>query len=103
MNSEIISICGNSDYIFDFKAIGNDPNFVFVNDPTYSTVKLFDIEGNIINVNSWIECANYVNGGWSNIITSLVNYERNLFFILFLSISALSIMKYFFKKRGISS
>ena len=34
----------------------------------FQTIRLFDIEGNIINVNSWIECANYVNGGWSNTI-----------------------------------
>tara|TARA_Y100000389_G_scaffold203451_1_gene251898 strand:+ start:1349 stop:1660 length:312 start_codon:yes stop_codon:yes gene_type:complete len=103
MNSEIISICGNSKYLPDFEAIGNDPNFVFVNDPTYLTVKLFDTEGSVINVNSWIECANYVNGGWSNNITPLFNYERSLFFILFLSISVLSIIKYFLKKRGVAS
>ena len=89
MNSEIISICGNSNYLPDFEAIGNDPNFVFVNDPTYLTVKLFDTEGSVINVNSWIEFANYVNNGWSNNITPLFNYERSLFFILFLSTALL--------------
>ena len=31
-------------------------------------------------VNSWIECANYVNGGWVNNIVGDWNYERNLFF-----------------------
>ena len=34
------------------------------NDPNFTTLRLFDVEGNIINVNSWIECAHYVNGGW---------------------------------------
>ena len=38
--------------------------YLFQNDPSFSTLRLFDIEGNIINVNSWIECAHYVNGGW---------------------------------------
>ena len=81
MNSEIISICGNSNYLPDFEAIGNDPNFVFVNDPTYLTVKLFDTEGNIINVNSWIECAHYVRGGWSNSINISSIDEERIFFI----------------------
>ena len=34
--------------------------------PNFDVVVLFDIEGNIINVNSWIECAHYVSGGWFN-------------------------------------
>ena len=25
-----------------------------------------DVENNVIHVNSWIECAQYVNGGWTN-------------------------------------
>ena len=57
--------------------IGNDPNFIFENDPNFNVIRLFDIEGNIINVNSWFECANYVYGGWS------INYNAfsgDLFF-----------------------
>ncbi len=60
----IISICGNQPSDQELIEIGSDPNFVFQNDPGFMTLKLFDIEGNIINVNSWIECAHYVNGGW---------------------------------------
>lgn len=48
--------------------IGSDPNFVFENDPLFSAVTLYDVDGNIINVNSWVECAHYVNGGWSSIV-----------------------------------
>ena len=61
----IISICGDQPSNQELIEIGSDPNFVFQNDPNFITLKLFDIEGNIINVNSWIECAHYVNGGWS--------------------------------------
>ena len=33
------------------------------------------IEGNIINVNSWIECAHYVNGGWRSKIMMVIGGE----------------------------
>ena len=26
------------------------------------------MDGNVINVNSWVECAHYVNGGWSSVL-----------------------------------
>ena len=61
----IISICGDQPSNQELIEIGSDPNFVFQNDTEFITLRLFDIEGNIINVNSWIECAHYVNGGWS--------------------------------------
>ena len=60
--------CGLNNTGKDFPDISNDPNFVFENDPLFSTVTLYDIDGNVINVNSWVECANYVNGGWSSIV-----------------------------------
>ena len=53
----IISICGDQPSNQELIEIGSDPNFVFQNDPGFITLRLFDIEGNIINVNSWIECA----------------------------------------------
>ena len=77
-NLEIIEQnCGNQPENQEFFIVGNDPNFVFENDPNFETLRLFDVEGNIINVNSWFECANYVNGGWS------INYNSfsgDLFF-----------------------
>ena len=60
----IINVCGNQPENQELVEIGSDPNFVFQNDPNFTTLRLFDVEGNIINVNSWIECAHYVNGGW---------------------------------------
>ena len=59
-NLEIIEQnCGNQPENQEFFIVGNDPNFVFENDPNFETLRLFDVEGNIINVNSWFECANY--------------------------------------------
>ena len=53
-----------------FHDIGSEPNFIFQNDPLFSVVTRYDIEGNVINVNSWVECAHYVNGGWSSTVQS---------------------------------
>ena len=70
-DDEIINICGEYPDGFVVADILSDPNFVFENDPLYQTVVLYDSDGNIVNVNSWIECAHYVNGGWDNI-----NYQN---------------------------
>ena len=60
--------------------IGSDPNFVFLNDPNFPTLRLFDVEDNIINVNSWLECAHYVSGGWST--NPATNLSGDVFFLL---------------------
>ena len=99
MNLEIFSICGPSDIVPGFEEIGNDPNYVFINDPDFSIVQLFDIDGNIINVNSWIECANYVNGGWTNNLKTFINYERNLFFLLSFCLISYGIIRFFYNRR----
>ena len=51
MHKKTFVICGESDTVPDFAAIGNNPNFVFQNDPDFETVRLFDQSGNIVNVN----------------------------------------------------
>ncbi len=64
-NLDIIEkICGEKPENQEFVEIGSDPNFIFQSDPEFNMLRLYDVEGNIINVNSWIECAHYVNGGW---------------------------------------
>ena len=94
-------ICGESNLKPDFEAIGNDPNFVFENDPTFESVRLFDTENNIVNVNSWLECANYVNGGWTNDISDFTNGEQGLFFVLLFLIFGIGLAqkKFDFIKR----
>jgi len=76
----IINNCGSGGSLEELESLKSDPNFVFQNDPNFETLTLYDSEGNVINVNSWLECANYVNGGWVNNIVETGNYERNLFF-----------------------
>ena len=48
-----------------------------INAGNNSTLGTIDIEGNIINVNSWFECANYVNGGWT---LNYSNFSGDVFF-----------------------
>ena len=67
---------------------GNDPNFVFVQDPNFEIVTLYDVEGNIANMNSWFECAHYVNGGWSS--AQILNYQGDR--LLFISILVAAIV-----------
>jgi len=80
VDKKITLICGESDLIPDFESIGNNPNFVFESDPQFDTLVLYNPDGAVINVNSWLECANYVNGGWESKLVSLINYEKYLFF-----------------------
>ena len=94
MHKKTFVICGESDTVPDFAAIGNNPNFVFQNDPDFETVRLFDQSGNIVNVNSWLECAHYVTGGWSVSVDAFINEERYLFFLLL----AFSSIGYLIKK-----
>ena len=86
-NSITNTICGfpkEGEFLPD---IGSDTNFIFVNDASFESVRLIDIDGNIVNVNSWIECAHYVKGGWSKNQDSLITSEYTLFLVLSLSIT----------------
>ena len=65
---EVLNICGIEPEGFVKIDISSDPNFVFENDPLFSAVTLYDVDGNVINVNSWVECAHYVNGGWTSVM-----------------------------------
>lgn len=86
-NSLINKICGEKIGDIGLENIGNDPNFVFVNDPNFETLVLYGPENSVINVNSWLECANYVTGGWSNNVFQNTNYEKYYFYtLLFFSV-----------------
>ena len=92
---EIIeSICGEKRGNFNLSDIGNNPNFIFENDPSFPTLTLFYEDGKVINVNSWIECANYVNGGWTNNLLPKVDYEQ----IFSLVLLTLAISMYIYKR-----
>ena len=84
--SEIEEICGNYPEGFEKLDISSDPNYVFVNDPNYSTKQLFDAEGNKVFVNSFIECEHYVSGGWgfSPLKTQeIFSQDLVLYFVIF--------------------
>ena len=81
-------ICGVSpenNENLDFQV--SDPNFVFENDPLFETIVLYDRDGNVVNVNSWIECAHYVNGGWDNVNYQNFGGDQAIFFGLLLTFS----------------
>ena len=61
-------------------------------------------EGKIINVNSWIECANYVNGGWFSDKIDLINGEKLVLYttIILLIIHFIS-SKFSLKRAEISN
>jgi len=82
MDKNIFTICGNSEIIPNFEKIKSDPNFIFEADPNFSPINLFNEFGSTVTVNSWIECANYVNGGWLSNIANFVNHEKTLFYVL---------------------
>ena len=64
MSEQITTFCGINIKNENLEVITDNPNFNFEVDPSFEKVLLYDIEGNSVMVNSWIECAHYVNGGW---------------------------------------
>tara|TARA_B100000214_G_C23521996_1_gene425456 strand:- start:16 stop:321 length:306 start_codon:yes stop_codon:yes gene_type:complete len=80
MEKNIETNCGIKPKDQEIINIENDPNFVFENDPAFNSITLYDLDGNVVNVNSWTECAHYVNGGWSNINTNSINGSMFVFF-----------------------
>ena len=94
ITKKITDSCGEKPETTELVDVGNDPNFVFENDPLFERVILYDPEANIIHVNSWLECAHYVNGGWVNDLNLFINEER----IFFLTILVISTFSFFFNK-----
>ena len=84
--TEIEKICGLKPDNIQFKIIENDPNFIFEPNPSFEKITLYYPDNNPINVSSWLECSNYVYGGWTDIQTSLINWEQNVSVIYFLFI-----------------
>ena len=97
--NEITNLCGN--YPVDFIKIDfeSNPDFIFENDVNFEAVKLFDVEGNSVFVNSFTECHHYVNGGWNFTSTELnestLHNYLSIFSILLISAGYLFIKKFF--------
>ena len=67
--------------------IASDPNYIFVKDPGFNSLTLYDLDGNVVNVNSWIECAHYVNGGWDTVNYQNFGGDQVIFFGLVITFS----------------
>tara|TARA_B110000003_G_C16477341_1_gene468150 strand:- start:568 stop:885 length:318 start_codon:yes stop_codon:yes gene_type:complete len=68
MNESTVEVlCGPYPDNFSSEEIASNSNFIFVNDPSYESVTLFDLEENAATVNSFLECEHYVSGGWNYI------------------------------------
>jgi hypothetical protein len=82
--TSIENICGNQPDGFVKLDISSDPNFVFVNDPRYSTKQLFDEDGNTVFVNSYTECVHYVSGGWdyTPVKNTELQFQNNLTYLV---------------------
>jgi len=100
ITAEIEKTCGLQPPGVIYTDPGNDPNFVFINDPSFNAVTLFDVEKNTINVNSWIECVHYLKGGWTNsqFISSLS--EQYLSYSLLLVAAISTLLTIYMKKRS---
>ena len=79
----IQQICGIKPVDQELIEISSDPNFIFDNDPNFPSLRLFDVDGNIIN------------GGWNSAYYSGIKSE-----LIFLSITIFYSFGYFvYKKR----
>lgn len=100
----VISLCGEYPKDFVDLDIASNPNFVFENDVNYESVQLFDYDSNSVFVNSFIECAHYVKGGW-DFIPTVFNETRIHYYVLIFLIVSLSIqfsLKKFFKLSNLN-
>ena len=99
--SKVEDSCGVAPEDISYFDPGNDPNFVFTNDHTFETVTLYDIEGNVANMNSWFECAHYVNGGWSSAQIIHFQGDKFLFLSLLVVASVTSILYFMNNKKNV--
>ena len=60
----IQNICGIPPVGVTYVDIGNDPNYVFENDPSFTTLSLFDVDGNIVPPSDRQRLNNLANQEW---------------------------------------
>ncbi len=99
-NKDVVILCGEYPENHVAPDIGNDPNFVFSNDPNFSQVRLFDKDGNTVFVNSFIECEHYVNGTWNFYPgKDEINFITNMNIVLFSFLFVFVFTKIFSKRK----
>ena len=91
---KILTICGKKPPNYIVEKV--DENKIFEIDSNFVPINLYDFWGNAATVNSYAECANYVNGGWSPVKTTIFD------FIQFGIVASLAFIVMFtlFKFRG---
>lgn len=101
LNENILNnACGENLTGTEEVVITEGSNYIFVNDPNYDPLTLYDLEGNIVNVNSWQECIHYTKGSWSTLPPETFDYS--ILYAPLVIIGLFSIIYYFFKKRGVT-
>lgn len=99
MNEQkVIDLCGNYPTNFSKADVASNPDYVFQNDSSYSSVQLWDIEGNTVFVNSFLECEHYVMGGWHYLKFNESLTELNFQLILGGFVAILIISRFLLKK-----
>ena len=100
-NSSLIENCGEKPVDFIEIEIGNDPNFVFQNDPGFQPILLNDTNSNSAIVNSYQECIHYVKGGWYNPASIILETKEtsgiSQFLLIFISLIFLFVVYLNFK------
>lgn len=102
-NESLILYCGEYPENFISQDISSDPNFVFTNDPDFPQTMLWDIEGNWVYVNSFVECEHYYMGGWNYEPpkTFFESIDLNIFSQLLIGIMILYFSKKIYQKKFI--
>ena len=101
--SKVVELCGEIPQNFEKIDISSNPDFVFENDSSYPVRQLFDVEGNTVFVNSFIECDHYVSGGWgySPVLSNelfLIDFLTYTVVFLLVATYSKNIFKRLFKK-----
>lgn len=95
-NNLVVTLCGEYPSDFTKLDIISNPDFVFINDPTYPPTTLQDSESNTVTVNSFLECEHYVSGGWDYLPQFNIESNYHLFIGTFLVV--LLLFEFFIKK-----
>lgn len=106
MSKELVQkFCGEYPSEYIKPDIESNPNFVFENDTSFESVQLWDIDGNTVFVNSFIECEHYVIGGWSYLVNEIKfnesTYQLYLGLIVLIGIISRISFSYFLKIKNV--
>ena len=79
-------VCGADNSDQKFSAINSEGILIFNNDPSYSTVQLWNKLNNTVYVNSYEECEHYFLGGFNSSQELNIEIYSRVILIIFLVI-----------------